>query len=191
MPTACRSAQARDWTCTTAVTMPDPPGNSWPNDFIYFIFNFFLFFTATPLAHGSSWAGGQTGDAALAHITATTWICAASATYIKAYGNTGSLTHWAGPGIKPASSQRQCWVLSLLSHHGNSSNVINFNHAILLIFWNVSYFLPHNQFCYILVKLNTHVKFHTQYGHLKFELRLKVQLVLVQRDDAHTLMTTV
>ena len=31
-----------------------------------------------------------------------------------------SLTHWARPGIEPASSWRQCGVLSPLSHNGNS-----------------------------------------------------------------------
>ena len=30
------------------------------------------------------------------------------------------LTKWASPGIKPASSQRQHWVLKPLSHNGNS-----------------------------------------------------------------------
>ena len=47
-------------------------------------------------------------------------IQATSVTYIAAYGNAGSLTHWTRPGIEPTSSQRQHWVLNLLSHNGNS-----------------------------------------------------------------------
>ena len=35
------------------------------------------------------------------------WIRAASVTYVTAYGNTGSLIHWARPGIKPVSSESQ------------------------------------------------------------------------------------
>ena len=34
--------------------------------------------------------------------------------------NAGSLTHWARPGIKPTSSQRQCCVLNPLNHNRNS-----------------------------------------------------------------------
>ena len=34
-------------------------------------------------------------------------------------GNPGSLTHCAGLGIKPASLQRQCWILNPLHHSGN------------------------------------------------------------------------
>ena len=41
-------------------------------------------------------------------------------TYMAAWGNTWSLTHWARPGIEPESSQRQCHVLNPLSHNGNS-----------------------------------------------------------------------
>ena len=48
------------------------------------------------------------------------WIRATSATYATAWGNTRSLTHWLRPGIKPASPLRQCLVLNLLSHNGNS-----------------------------------------------------------------------
>ena len=36
------------------------------------------------------------------------------------FGNPGSLTHWAKPGIKPASSLTLCQVLNLPSHNGNS-----------------------------------------------------------------------
>ena len=37
------------------------------------------------------------------------------------YNNSESLTYWARPGIRPASSQRQRQVLNLLNHNGNSS----------------------------------------------------------------------
>ena len=47
------------------------------------------------------------------------WIQAPSITYAAACGNTRPLTHRARPGIEPISSQRQCWVLNLLSHNGN------------------------------------------------------------------------
>ena len=40
-------------------------------------------------------------------------IGAVSATYIKAHGNAGSLTHWARPGIKPLSS----WMLVGFTNH--------------------------------------------------------------------------
>ena len=35
-------------------------------------------------------------------------------------GNTGSLTHWARPGIEPEPSQTPCQVLNCLHHHRNS-----------------------------------------------------------------------
>ena len=43
-----------------------------------------------------------------------------SATYALAWGNAGSLIHWARPGIKPMSSRRLRWVLNPLNHNGNS-----------------------------------------------------------------------
>ena len=47
-------------------------------------------------------------------------IQAASATYTVTCGSIRSLTHWARPGIKTSSSQRQHWVLNPLSHNRNS-----------------------------------------------------------------------
>ena len=52
------------------------------------------------------------------------WIWAAD----YACGNAGFLTHWLRPGIKPASSQRQSWVLNLLSHNGNSQDDFLFHY---------------------------------------------------------------
>ena len=50
-------------------------------------------FRATPVAYGI--------------FQARDWIEAKSVTYTTAHGNTGFLTHWARPGIEPASS----WIL--------------------------------------------------------------------------------
>ena len=44
-----------------------------------------------------------------------------SVTYTTSCRRTRFLTHWARPGIKPSSSQRQLWVLIPLSHNKNSS----------------------------------------------------------------------
>ena len=59
------------------------------------------------------------------------WIQATSATYVKACSNTGSLTHWARPGVKPTSLQRPCGVLNPLSHNGHSFLLINVSFQIL------------------------------------------------------------
>ena len=85
---------------------------------------FFFFFIATPVAYGSFLARGRSGAAVEACATATQphQIWAASVTYATACGNTRSLTHWARPGMEPTSSQRQHWVLSLLSCSGNSTS---------------------------------------------------------------------
>ena len=60
-------------------------GTKWFN----FVFSFFLF-RATPAAYGSS--------------QARVWIGATTTTCTTACSNTGSLTHWARPGIEPTSS---------------------------------------------------------------------------------------
>ena len=66
------------------------------------------------------------------------WVRAASATYTTAFGNPGSLTHWARPGIECASSQRQCCVLDLLSHNWNSS-LAGFGCASPMVGWTASF----------------------------------------------------
>ena len=80
-----------------------------------------FFLMGTPAAFESSWARGQ--------IRAVAWpmpqpwqhrIQVTSANSGAACSNTRSLTHWVRPGIEPASSQRQCWVLNPLSHNRNS-----------------------------------------------------------------------
>ena len=69
-----------------------------------------LFFSqAAPAAYGSSWARGQMGTAAEPMPQLQHQIRATSATYTAAYSNARSFTQWVRPGIKPKSSQRQCW----------------------------------------------------------------------------------
>ena len=51
----------------------------------------------------------------------------ASATYVRACDNAGSLTHWARPGVKSTSSWTLCWVLNPLSHNRNSGCIFFFS----------------------------------------------------------------
>ena len=71
------------------------------NDCIWVYF-FFCLFRAAPMAYGDSQARGTIGAAAAGlhqkHSNAVT------VTYTTAHGNAGSLTHWARPGVKPATS---------------------------------------------------------------------------------------
>ena len=71
--------------------------------FIYFLF---AFSKTTPIAHGGSQARGLIGA-----VAAPIWT--ASATYTTAQGNSGSLTHWARPGIELATS----WFLVGFVNH--------------------------------------------------------------------------
>ena len=68
-----------------------------------------FFFRATPEAYGSSQVSGwiRAVAAVLHHSHGNMGIWAVSVTYITAHSNTGSLTHWVRPGIKPVSS----WIL--------------------------------------------------------------------------------
>ena len=97
-------------------------------EFFFFSFSFPSFFTAAPVAYRSSWARG--------------WIRASAAglchSHSDAYGNAGSLTHWARPGIKPASSQRLPQVLNLLSHNTNFfRTVVLFGGFVFLLIKNI------------------------------------------------------
>ena len=62
---------------------------------------------------GSSQARGQIEVVAGLRQSQQHWIWAISATYAVDYGNAESLTHWARPGIEPASS----WTLVRFSTH--------------------------------------------------------------------------
>ena len=70
-------------------------------------FLFVCFFRAEPMAYGSSQARGRIQAAAggLHHSHSDARSKPTSVTYTTAHGNTGSLTHWARPGIKPESSR--------------------------------------------------------------------------------------
>ena len=79
-------------------------------DFFPFFFLFFFLFMPTPEAYGSSQSRGQIRAATVSlHYSQQCQhgIQVTSATYTTAHGNEGFLTHWARPGIKPASS----WIL--------------------------------------------------------------------------------
>ena len=71
--------------------------------FYYFIF---LVFRTAPVAYGSSQARGsnQSHSCQPTPQPQQRRIRAASVTYTTAHGSTGSVTHWARPEIKPASS---------------------------------------------------------------------------------------
>ena len=77
---------------------------------IYVLF-FFLLFMAVPTVYGSSHAGGQGSNRSYScwpMPQPQQWrIQAVSVTYTPAHSNARSLTHWARPGIEPASS----WIL--------------------------------------------------------------------------------
>ena len=60
---------------------------------IYSVYSIYIFFRSTPIADGSSQTKGRTG--------------AAAAGLCHSHSNTGSLTHGAGPKVKPSSS----WIL--------------------------------------------------------------------------------
>ena len=91
------------------------------NPFFFFV----LLFRAAPVTHGSSQARGQIGHYScqaqpqpqpqpLQHR-----IQAASVTYTTVHGNTGSLTHWERPEIKPASS----WILVRFLTHWATTGI--------------------------------------------------------------------
>ena len=73
------------------------------------IYIYICFYRAAPAAYGSSWARGSNWSRSCWPVPQPQQrqIWAASAIYTTAHGNTGLLTHWAGPGIKLTSS----WIL--------------------------------------------------------------------------------
>ena len=87
-------------------------------DLIHFhLFNrfFFFLFRAMPLAYGGSQARCQIGAVAAGPMPQPQQclIWAMSVTYTIAHSNTGSLIHWARPGIELASS----WMLVRFVNH--------------------------------------------------------------------------
>ena len=87
---------------------------------VSFSFFFLCLFRATSAGCGASQARDGKSDLHLPAYTTTTLdpsgICNLHCHLQKCW----SLTHWARPGIKPTSSQRQRQVLNSLSHNRNS-----------------------------------------------------------------------
>ena len=92
--------------------LPSPP---LPNPSLPFSFFFSFSVSATTTAYGSFLARDQ--------------ISAPAVTYATASATPGPLSHCAGLGIKPMPlqwpklPQRKCWILNLLGHSGNSTQV--------------------------------------------------------------------
>ena len=96
---------------------------------------------STPTAYEGSLARDQIAGLHHSHPTPQPQqreIWAASVTYTTAYSNAGSLTHWARPGIKPASS----WILFVFVSHWATTGTpqISFNSAMFSTFLSI---LPH------------------------------------------------
>ena len=81
---------------------------------VFFLGFVCLFFRATPVACGSSQAKGwdQSCSCWPTSHPEQHQIQATSVTYTAAHSNTRSLTHWAGPGIKPTSSWIPVWFVT-------------------------------------------------------------------------------
>ena len=98
---------------------------SFPLTFLLLLFFFFSFSKAVPAAYGSSLARGWLRVAAADYTIAMATLdlncpCNLSCT---AWGNAGSLTHWAWPGITThifMNTVMDSWVLNPLSNSGNS-----------------------------------------------------------------------
>ena len=92
---------ARVWTCILMFISAEPQ-QELPT---LFFGGFFLLFRAAPEAYGGSQARGLIGaTAAGLHHSHSKCRIRAMYAYTAAHGNTGFLTHWAKPGIKPATS---------------------------------------------------------------------------------------
>ena len=87
-------------------TQPKPKLGLEPTDFL-FIYLFTLLFRATPTAIWRFPGKGRIRAVAATPQPQQWRIQAASATYTTAHDNTGSLIHWARPGIESAFS----WIL--------------------------------------------------------------------------------
>ena len=86
-----------------------------------FFFSFFLSFKSASVAYRRFQAKGQIRAAAagLHHSHSN----ARSELWLQPRlqcGNAGTLIHWVGAGIEPASSRTPCWVPNPLSHNGAS-----------------------------------------------------------------------
>ena len=102
---------------------------------IEFLSGLFFLFTTAPTVYGISRARGWLRAAAAAYTTMTDWIWVSCVTYAAGYGNARSLTQCVRPGIDPASSQKQRWVLNPLSCNGNS-----FLSGIFILFYFILFY---------------------------------------------------
>ena len=97
----------------------------------------FFSFLAAPAAYGISWAKGSNQSCSCRPMPQPQqcWIWAACVIFAAPYNNARCLTHWVRPRIEPASLQRLCQVLNLLSHNGNSifTFMMGFLHTVK--FW--------------------------------------------------------
>ena len=110
---------------------------------------FFVFSRAAPEACGSSQARGQIGAVA-------TRIWATSATYTTAHGNTRSLTHWARPGIEPATS----WFLVGVINHWATMRTPTYTVSVCL-----SQFLSLSSYAYVYMYRNIlYIKIYNVYN---------------------------
>ena len=98
------------------VRLPLQHANNVRNGLTIWHLSFFFPFIQphTPMAYGSSQSQGSNQSCSCRRTPQPqqSEIWATSVTHAAACGNTGSLTHWARPGIKPASSQRRCRVMT-------------------------------------------------------------------------------
>jgi len=102
--------------------------------FLSFFFFFCLFSRATPTAYGGSQARGLIGAVATSlhhsHSNAGSER-AVSVTYTTAHGSVEPLTHWARPGIEPATS----WFLVGFVNHGATTGTPR---RLFSLRWNIS-----------------------------------------------------
>ena len=115
-----------------------------------FFFFFFFLFRAAPAAYGSFQARGRIRAVATGLqpqlLQQQLGLQATSATYTTTHGSTGSLTHWARPGIKPTTS----WILvGLINHWATAGTPIPiFNEFISRVFFPSPYlFMSLFTFC--------------------------------------------
>ena len=90
---------------------------------VTFLSFLFLFFLQPHLCGMGKFPGSGSNQSCSCQPRPQPWqlqIWAKPVTYATAGGNARSLTHWARPGIEPASSQALCWVLNPPGHSRNS-----------------------------------------------------------------------
>ena len=89
---------------------------------VFFLFSFYSCTCVMWKFPGAAGRGVRKLEIHLGHMPQQHSIWVASTTYAAACGNTRSLTQWAKPGIKPASSQTLYRDLNTLSHSENPTS---------------------------------------------------------------------